>query len=159
MAAYQSIPHPSTGFTPNFLMFGREVYLSNHIMFPFPKPDFLDQGEYATRLRETLEEVYTQARKNLQANAVKQNRDYDSRLRENSFKVGSLVYKSNTFYRKLDAPWSGSFVIVEILTPVVYKIRDQRRTEDVHHDRLKPYHSSIPDWAQQFCPQLRQNSQ
>lgn len=63
MAAYRSTPHPATGFTPNLLMFGREVYLPNHIMFPFPKPDSLDQGEYATRLRQTLEEVYTQAKK------------------------------------------------------------------------------------------------
>jgi hypothetical protein len=159
MAAYRSTPHPATGFTPNFLMFGREVYLPNHIMFPFPKPDSLDQGEYATRLRQTLEEVYTQARKNLQANTVKQKRDYDSKLRENSFKVGSLVYKSNTFNRKLDAPWSGPFVIVGILSPVVYKIRYQRRTEVVHHDRLKLYHSTIPNWAQKNCSQLRQNSE
>jgi hypothetical protein len=128
-------------------------------MFPFPKPDSLDQGEYATRLRQTLEEVYTQARKNLQANTVKQKRDYDSKLRENSFKVGSLVYKSNTFNRNLDAPWSGPFVIVGILSPVVYKIRYQRRTEIVHHGRLKLYHSTIPNWAQKICSQLRQNSE
>jgi hypothetical protein len=51
-------------------------------MFPFPKLDSLDQGEYATRLPQTLEEVYTQAKKNLQANAVKQKRDYDSKLRK-----------------------------------------------------------------------------
>jgi hypothetical protein len=67
-----------------------------------------------------------------------------SLVEENSFKVGSLVYKSNTFNRKLDAPWSGPFVIVGILSPVVYKIRYQRITEVVHHDRLKLYHSSIP---------------
>ena len=72
MAAYRSTPLPATDFTPNFLMFGRKVYLLNHIMFPFPKPDSLDQSEYATRLRQTLEEANTQARKNLQANAVKQ---------------------------------------------------------------------------------------
>lgn len=148
MGAYRSTIHPATGFTPNYLMFGREVYLPNHIMYPFPKAEPLNQSEYATKLRQTLEDVYIQARKNLQSNAVKQKRDYDSRLKENSFKVGSLVYKSNTFYRKLDAPWKGPYVIVEILSPVVYKIRDQRRTEVIHHDRLKPHHSSnIPDWA------------
>jgi hypothetical protein len=99
-----------------------------------------------------LEKIYKQM-------LLSEERDYDSRLRENSFKAGSLVYKSNTFYRKLDAPWSGPFVIVGILSPVVYKIRDQGRTEVVHHDRMKLYHSSIPDWAQKICSQIRQNSE
>ncbi|CAC5374833.1 unnamed protein product [Mytilus coruscus] len=144
LAAYRSTPHPATGFTPNFLMFGREVNLPNHILFPLPKHESLSVGEYASNLHNRMEEVFKTARESLQLTAERQKKDYDTRLVENKFTVGSLVYKSNTFYRKLDAPWSGPYVVMEILSPVVYKIRNQKKTKVIHHDRLKPYSTQQP---------------
>ena len=35
VAEYQASPHPATGFSPNYSMFGREVNLSSGILFPF----------------------------------------------------------------------------------------------------------------------------
>ena len=36
-AAYRSTVHPATGFSPNFLMLGREVNLPVHVVFPTPR--------------------------------------------------------------------------------------------------------------------------
>jgi hypothetical protein len=36
LAAYRSIPHPATRFTPNYLMLGREINLSLQIVCPLP---------------------------------------------------------------------------------------------------------------------------
>ncbi|CAC5401671.1 unnamed protein product [Mytilus coruscus] len=156
LAAYRSTPHPATGFTPNFLMFGREVNLPNHLLFPLPKHESLSVGEYASKLHNRMEEVFKTARESLQLTAERQKKDYDTRLVENKFTVGSLVYKSNTFYRKLDAPWSGPYVVMEILSPVVYKIRNQKKTEIIHHDRLKPYSTQQPpSWVHKIQSSIK----
>jgi hypothetical protein len=36
MAEYRSTPHPATGYSPNMLMFGREVIMPNQLLFPLP---------------------------------------------------------------------------------------------------------------------------
>ena len=36
LAAYRSIPHPATRFTPNYLMLGREINLPLQILCPLP---------------------------------------------------------------------------------------------------------------------------
>lgn len=82
MAAYRSTPHPATGFSPNFLMFGREGHLPSHIMFPVPQTSPVETGEYAKQLREQMEDTYYLAREHLKRNANRQKRDYDTRLSE-----------------------------------------------------------------------------
>ena len=59
MAAYRSTCHPSTGYSPNMLVFGREVNIPGDLLFPFPRPeDPPDVHEYVVTLREKMEECY-----------------------------------------------------------------------------------------------------
>ena len=65
-AAYRSTVHPTTGFSLNFLMLGREVNLPVHVVFPTPQA----QGpssvmEYAQVLRERLETYCNLAHRSL----------------------------------------------------------------------------------------------
>jgi len=79
---------------------------------------------------------------------VCQKRNYDTRLSQNEFSVGSLVYKYNNFFKKFEERWSGPFVVKEVLSPVLYKIQNRRKIENVHHDRLKLFQSDdVPDWV------------
>ena len=49
--------------------------------------------------------------------------------------------------RKLAALWKGPFVIVQVLTPVLYRIASSKKDWMVHHDRLKPCHDDpLPLW-------------
>ncbi|CAG2227216.1 unnamed protein product [Mytilus edulis] len=54
------------------------------------------------------------------------------------------MQKIQHWWQRWDAPWSGPYVVMEILSPVVYKIRNQKKTEIIHHDRLKPYSTQQP---------------
>ncbi|VDI46658.1 Hypothetical predicted protein [Mytilus galloprovincialis] len=55
---------------------------------------------------------------------------------------GDIVLKLDTARKvgispKLKAPWKGPYVVIEVKSPALLKIKDRKREEVVHHDRLK----------------------
>ena len=148
LAAYRATPHPPTGYSPNFLMFGREVNIPSDILFPFPKPEAPSTvHEYACKLRDKLEQSYHLVRKNLRKAAERQKRDYDSRAVQNVYKRGDIVYKKEGAGKKLDAKYTGPYVILKCLSSSVYKIQGRKVMLVVHHDRLKLYKpEKLPIW-------------
>jgi len=149
MSAYRSTQHPATGYTPNMLMLGREVLLPSQIIFPLPpKQDDQNPDSYVSLLKSKLEEVYHTARQNLQKPATRQNKNYDTRVSQLTYKIGSLVYKYNDCFKKLNERWSGPFLVTKILSPVLYEIRNRYKSQVVHHDKLKHYNSEdVPVWV------------
>ena len=148
-AAYRSTVHPATGYTPNLLFLGREVHMPIDLIYPRPRAEEPPEvHEYVSRLRDEMEECYHSARENLRRMAEKQKRDYDTRLCEQKYERGDLVYKRHHIQKKLEVPWVGPYVIVRAMGDSIYKITDKKKATVVHHDRLKPYLSSfIPAWA------------
>ena len=63
---YRSTPHESTGLSPNFMVFGKEMYMPVDVMMGHP--DHLsnwDEYEYVQGLRNMLEDAYDVAREHL----------------------------------------------------------------------------------------------
>ena len=148
MSAYRSMPHPSTGFSPNRMMLGREVLLPNHLIFPFPEHSSCDVNDHVEKLQSQFEEIYHLARETLKTNTQRQKKDYDTRIYQQQYVKGSLVYRCNEFCKKFKDRWSGPFVVIDVLSPVLYKIRNQLKSEVIHHDKLKPFQSEdVPAWV------------
>ena len=149
IAAYRATPHPATGYSPNMLIFGREVNIPSNILYPFPRPEEPETvHEYVSDLRNSLEVIYHTVRKNLKISAQRQKRDYDSRIVENVYQRGDLVYKKEGAGKKLDPKYVGPFIVIKCLSPSVYKVQGKRVTMIVHHDRLKMYGAEkIPSWV------------
>lgn len=149
LAAYRSTVHPSTGYTPNMLMFGREVNLPANLLFPFPRDvDHTETHEYLYQLRDKVEECYHLARENLKEASERQKRDHDTRIYERTYQKGDLVYKRTGPRRKLDDKFEGPFIVKHMFSPDIYEIIGKKKTFVVHHDRLKPFQSEeIPKWA------------
>lgn len=161
MAAYRSTKHPATGYSPNFMMLGREVYSPLELQFPLPhiEEQHCDQHENVLALQEKLENSYLGARRKLKETAERRKRDYDARVTENSYPVGSLVYKHNNVCHKFESPWSGPYVVLKKFSPAVYKIRGTKKSEVIHHDLLKSYHSEVPGWAKRILHSLTSDNQ
>ena len=151
MAAYRSTPHSSTGYSPNMMMFGREVTLPVDVIFPLPRHEAsVNEHEYVSMLREKMEECYEIARKQLAAASVRQKRDYDSRIVETVYKRGDVVYKKCAPVKKLEKIWDGPYIVLKILSPSVYLIQGRKKTLVTHHDRLKRcliIKEELPRWA------------
>ena len=160
MAAYRSTTHPSTGFSPNEMMLGRQVTLPIDVLFPLPRTERQQEPpEYVANLREKMENCYELARAQLKLAAERQKKDYDTRIVEHIYKKGDLVYKRNPSQKKLERPWDGPFIVLKCVSPSVYLIKGKRKTTIVHHDRLKPCSlekNDLPKWARKIVAQCKE---
>ena len=100
-----------------------------------------------------MEQCYRIARRQLGAASQRQKRDYDSRVVENVYKTGDVVYKKCAPGKKLERLWDGPFIILKLLSPSVYLIQGRRKTLVTHHDGLKRclmMKEDLPKWAQRI---------
>ena len=59
--------------------------------------------------------------------------------------------------KKLDAKYTGPYIIVKCLSPSVYKVQGKSLTFVVHHDRLKAYVSEkLPSWILSIQKHLKE---
>jgi len=109
-------------------------------MFGSPGDTGLLKGErYARELGSAIEGAHRVARENLKLAQRRMKRDYDVKVRFREFKPGDLVYQLDTATikgksRKLSPFWKGPGVVVERLTPYLYRIKLKRVILTANHD-------------------------
>lgn len=149
--AYNSSRHDTAGYSPFFLLFGREPTLPLDTTIPLPAAPTsqyaLDAISRAAHARET-------ARARLLTSQANQRRRYDQRHRDVHFSPGSLVLlwsptRHVGLSDKLLSRYTGPYRVLREVTPVTYEITPAaspssstpRATDIVHVARLKQYHS------------------
>ena len=143
--AYNTSVHASTGYTPFYLMFGRQASLPIDLMYGTGENNELSTSDYATQLKMSLDEAYRIAREKLCTSHRRQKECYDKRIHGKPFKESDLVWSHSPVVlrgqsKKLHHPWTGPFKIVEQISESDYKIRNVQRKKKlqvVHFDRLK----------------------
>ena len=90
--AYNTSVHPSTGYSPFFLMFGRQARMPVDIMFGSPTPPVASHAEYAVTLCQKLESAYQRVRDQMGHSLARQKELYDKKVHGNPFEVGDLVW-------------------------------------------------------------------
>ena len=121
-----------TGFSANRMMLGREVLKPIDILIG-------RTHNYVKQLTERMDKVHQVARDNLLSAQCRQKRDYDLKLSEHSYSVGDLVYVLHSATKvgqskKLSPIWKGPLLIVEVLSPVLYRVKGRRKESVLHHD-------------------------
>ena len=111
---------------------------------------------YIHDLEGALALAHVTARENIGQSQHRQKKIYDRRLNERCYGQGDVVYLADSSSRigqskKLRKPWIGPFVVTTVISSVLYRIKDRRREQVVHHDRLKLCHDSdIPLWVKRL---------
>ena len=150
--AIRSTVNRSTGFTPNMMMLGREVMLPVDLMIASKDSEHLYPAEYVKKLREVMNQVHTLAREKLVSYQKRQQRDYDLKLKVNTYEVGDLVYVLDTARKvglspKLQKVWKGPMLVVEAISSILFRVANRKKSFVLHHDRLKPCEDrEIPLW-------------
>jgi hypothetical protein len=121
--AVNSSVHASTGFTPFYLNYGDHPYFPTHI----PLDTINNNAVY--ELMQKLERNIELARNNMQTARDKQTHYANQHRRDVVFKEGEMVWLSTQHLnlpdgitRKLSSRYTGPFQILEVISPVNYKL-------------------------------------
>lgn len=153
--AYRSTVHEVTGYSPNYVMLGREVMLPLDIMMGTISDDQRRPVlEYVSNLKTQLNVCFTEVREHLKAQGERQRKYYNLSSHGQSFEVGEVVYmvektKKIGVSPKLSPKWLGPFIVVQTLG-TIYEIQlTPRKSKMVHFDMLKKcYSNPLPTWLQ-----------
>ena len=159
--AVRSSVNRHTGYTANMMMLGREVNTPADLMFTSDSPQLpQDPSDYVQQLRSTLQEVHSLARKHLQTSLERMKKDYDLRVREHTYKVGDVVYWLQSATKKgkckkLTPAWSGPGVVIQQITPYLYRVKHKNKESVKHHDKLKLCRDrDVPKWLEKLRQEL-----
>ena len=141
--AYRSAVQASTGYTPYFLLYGREMRLPLDVIYRPPERD-QSRTDYAIEVCKTLDQAYEVARDHLQLVHKRQKDYYDRRTRGKRFKQGESVWLHTPVLEKgvaakFHEPWTRPFKVKKQLSDVIYEIQDManKTSKVVNFDRLK----------------------
>ena len=110
MMAYRSSVHESTGFTPNEMMFGREVLLPLDLVIGRAEPSGgSSETEYAVKLSEQMKRIHQFARQHLDMSNHRQKKNYDHRpVNQHRYHRGDAVWlyslRKKIYLPQTDAP-------------------------------------------------------
>uniref|UniRef100_A0A3B3DKF6 Gypsy retrotransposon integrase-like protein 1 n=1 Tax=Oryzias melastigma TaxID=30732 RepID=A0A3B3DKF6_ORYME len=115
--AYNSTVHEATGFSPFFLLFGREPTLPVDLLFPKKeKGRSQTHSGYAEKWRETMQEAYAIAKAHMKKSAKRGQKNYNRRVWSSTLKPGDHVLVRNLTPRggpgKLRNFWEDTIYVV-----------------------------------------------
>jgi len=154
MAAYRASRHDSTGYSPNFLTLGREVYGAVDIMYgnaDETDAPTIGYDDFVEQTRSRMTTAYAEVREALKRSAERNKRYYDCKVRPAKFVVGQWVYYFNP--RKLAGKqmkwihqYVGPYLVVRIPSAVTVEIQKgpKARPFVVHIDKVKPFTGTPP---------------
>ena len=153
--AIRSTENRQTGFTPNVMLFGRENVHPIGLVLGLNMAEKGEISEYVKNLRDTLVEVHSLSRTNIKRAQMRQ-KNYDVNINYRTYKVRDMVLKVDTARKigispTLKSPWKGPYIVLEVKSPVLYRIKNRKTIEIVHHDRLKLCNDrEFPKWLRKL---------
>ena len=138
--AYNSTINKSTGFSPFFLMYGRESRLPIDSVFPDMMAEEVPRRSHAEFVKDwekSMVEAVEIARKNIAKSAGYNKRNYDKKARAAELEIGDRVLMRNVRERggtgKLRSYWEDSLfkVIKQRDQLPVYEIQNVKKSDDV----------------------------
>jgi hypothetical protein len=115
--AYRAVEQSTTGFSPFFLMFGREPGLPSDYLFEAPTLEYVDAPTYAHHLSTYLGKAWKWARSNILGRQQEYQERYDRTAFPHTFKTNDQVLIYTPQPQKGKSPklqrlWKGPFVVV-----------------------------------------------
>ena len=146
VSAYNSSVHESTGYSPNFLMFGRELQMAVDITLGNPSGPPYSVNEYAEHLIGIMAMAYEDVRGHLGRAATRNKNAYDYGVMVKDYQPGDRVWYYSPRCAKGRSPkwnrcYDGPYEVIRKVNTVNFTIRKSPRSAAfvVHVNKLKPY--------------------
>ena len=140
-STYRAAVHETTGFSPNMMMFGREIRLPIDIMMDNRDTVGVCPTAYTTWLQTSLSAIKTAAIKNIQKSQATQKLNHDKKQKPRTVMVGDLVLRWRPVRRKLESKWIGPYTVREVTGRTVF-IENDRGIKRADVSQLKIYNRS-----------------
>ena len=161
--ALNNSPSNTTGFPPNFLIFGRILATPAAIGLPDPDVTIKTGLKHLSNIVETQNSVSKEMQKNLEKDQKKMKDRHDKKSKLHKLYPGAVVYvkvpsllKKGTS-KKLQPVYAGPFVVTRLPSPNTVKLRHidslEEITKSVHVERIK-LSGSDPDTINPFQHRL-----
>ena len=158
--AYNSSVHPTTGYTPFFLMFGRQARLPVDLTINMNHSTATSPDQYSEKLQLALQEAHDNVKQETGRQLQHQKEIYDRKVHGPALEKGDIVWLHSSVVprnksKKLHHPWTGPYEVVTKLSDVTYRIRDiekKRIRRVVHFNRLKRCHQQDLAHSQEDPP-------
>ena len=143
LMAIRSSVQSTTGFSPHFLLFGREMRLPADLYYDVPQEAFKSPIEAVASLKQALSQVHESVVKAMETSQRRQKDCYDRRTYGNRFKPGDFVWMVNKnpelLSNKFHDRWLGPYEVIKRCSDLVYEIlnRDSGKLKRVHFNLLK----------------------
>ena len=158
--AYNTSVQASTGYSPFYLMFGRQARLPVDLLYGSELEAILKNTrtvpDYVVDLKKSLVEAYAAVRETLGTKLQRQKDFYNRKVHGEPHKAGDLVMLFSPVVpkggaRKFRCPWIGPFTVLERVSEVTYRIQStvNNKTSIVHFDRLKPCRPDVRNSRQE----------
>jgi len=150
LSAYRATRHRATGYSPNFLVLGRETRAPLDVIYGRQETG-RDYDSFVEQNRDRMIQAYDGVRQQLQRSAGYNKRYYDIGVKPSRFEAGQWVWYFNP--RKLQGKqmkwtqqYEGPYLILDIPTSVIAKIQQSSRTKPkvIHIDKLKKFEGEAP---------------
>ena len=152
MMAYRSSVHESTGYKPQFLVFGHEIILPLDCMYPNPQENATtDIHEFVQNKQQAFQRAFELVRRNLNEKQKRRSAIYNKKVHGPTYKERQkvLLYHpaiavGTTF--NFASPWKAPYAIEKCLNDATFRIKEENSSKQqiVHYDRLKPFFESPP---------------
>ena len=152
MMAYRSSVHESTGYTPQFLVFGQELSLPLDCMYRNPQENATtDIHEFVYNKQQAFQRAFELVRRNLNEKQKRRNAIYRKKFHGPTCKAGQKVLLYHPAIAvgttsKFASLWKGPYVIEKCMNDVTFKIEEENSSKQqiVHFDGLKPFFEPPP---------------
>ena len=157
MAAYRAAVHSATGFSPNYLVLGRENRMPVDVVLgPISEEQEIGStqtyDDFVDRTLQVYTDAYRLAREHLGVAAEKRKEHYDIRVKRKEFAVGDWVYYYYPRRYKQKSPkwtknYDGPYLIIKRIEPSDYVIQKTKRSAPIvtHGNKLKKCHGEAPE--------------
>ena len=153
-AAYRASTHEATGFSPNYLVLGRENRMPIDLVLGMPTNADTNRScldDSVEHRQEMIQETYTIVREHLERAANRRKKYYDIRVRNTDTTVGTWVWylyprRRTGLSPKWQNYYTGPYLIVRIIQPNNLVIQKSKRSKQfvVHRDKVKVFCGDAP---------------